>query len=191
MARDWVATTYAWLILDVSFRVFYLPVWVLAKFASCVRSLVRIWSLNNLPDTYSHTMHLCSYVFGHLSADHTYMVMLHKYLRTCMVTLQQTRRVWLHDVSALARVWLFSNWPDTYGHKTQLCPYVSGHISTNHTYMVTRHNCVRTCLVILEVTIRIWWRDATVLVRIWSFSSLTRYVWSLKVRELVRVWSCF
>ena len=107
MARDWVATTYARVILDVSFRVFYLPVWVLAKFASCVRSLVRIWSLNNLPDKYSHTMHLCSYVFGHLSADHTYMVMRHKYLRTCMVTLQQTRRVWLHDVSVLVCVCFF------------------------------------------------------------------------------------
>ena len=129
MARDWVATSYARVILDVSFRVFYLPVWVLAKFASCVRSLVRIWSHNKWPDRYGHATQLCSYVFGHLSADHTYMVMLHKYLRTCMVTLQQTRRVWLHDVSALVRVWLFSNWPDTYGHKTQLCPYVSGHIT--------------------------------------------------------------
>ena len=191
MARDWVATTYARVFLDVSFRVFYLPVWVLAKFASCVRSLVRIWSHNKWPDRYGHATQLCSYVFGHLSANHTYMVVLYKYRCTCMVTIQQTRRVWLYDVRALVRVWLFSNWQDTYGHKTQLCPYVSGHILTNHTYMVTRHNCVRTCLVILEVTIRIWWHDATVLVRIWSFSPLTRYVWSLAVSELVRVWSCF
>ncbi len=119
MARDWVATAYIW-IYFFSVYIFCLPVWVSAKFASSVKSLVHIWSHNKWPDTYDHATQLCLYMSGHFSTDQTRMVTRRKCARTsCLDIFRLTRCVWLHDASAFVHVWFFFNWPDAYGHAMQ------------------------------------------------------------------------
>ena len=121
MARDWVATAYVW--------IFY---YFLFTYFACLyeywRNLLLVWK--------------ALYVSGHTINDQIHRVTRRNCFRTCLVTFQLTRHVWLRNTNAFIRVW------------TSL-------LTDQMHIMVTRRKCVRTCLVFFSTdqTRMVTWRN--------------------------------
>ena len=119
MAHDWVATTYVWIFFYFLFTYF-------ACLYEYWQILLVVWK--------------ALYVSGHTINDQIRTVTRRNCVRTCLVTFQLTRHVWLRNANAFVCVWtslstdqmhmvtrrkrsylsvFFFNWPDAYGHATQ------------------------------------------------------------------------